>query len=113
MIIKKGLCALFVVFMAMTLTPAHGTEIRTKAIFVTQTKRVHAKCFPTKLLQVLAFIDKETKGKVVVTSGHRPHGRRKSLHRSCKAADIRVPGYSTSSLVRIARRAPGVGGIGK
>ncbi len=107
---EKGLCVLLLAFMLM-LQPVHGTEIR-RNLFVPQTVSVKSKCFPIKLLSVLAFINKETKGKVIVTSGHRPHGRRASLHRSCKAADIRVPGYSTSSLRRIARRAPGIGGIG-
>lgn len=108
---KKGLCALFVV-LALSNTPAHGTEVTSGTKIVAQTKSVNYGCFPLKLMGVLTFIQKETRRRIIITSGHRGHGRRKSLHRSCKAADIRVPGYSTSRLRQIARRAPGIGGIG-
>lgn len=78
-----------------------------------QTKRVVAKCMPTKLLKILGHIRKETGVRPILTSGHRKHGRKKSMHRHCKAADIRVPGVSDKRLVRIARSAPGIGGIGR
>ncbi len=109
----KTLCALLVT-LALAITPAHGADVTrhftTK--IVAQTKRVHYGCFPGKLMGVLNYIQRVTKRKVIVTSGHRDHGRSGSLHRSCKAADIRVQGYSTSRLRQIARSAPGIGGIG-
>lgn len=107
---KKGLCVGFALAL-MVQTPTYGTEQK-DVIFAKQTTSVSARCFPPKLLGILAFIKKETKGKVIVTSGHRSHGRRRSLHRSCKAADIRVKGFTAVQLRKIARRAPGIGGIG-
>lgn len=112
MTFKKGLCVCFAFLLLLTTqAPTYGTETK-DLIFARQTNSVSARCFPPKLLGILAFIKKETKGKVIVTSGHRNHGRRKSLHRSCKAADIRVAGFTAKQLRTIARRAPGIGGIG-
>jgi len=109
---QKGLCVALIA-LVLSASIASGTEVRrTKQLFVPQTKTVSYGCFPAKLLGVLTYIKKETKGQIIITSGHRRHGRRASLHRSCKAADIRVPGYSTNALKRIAKRAPGIGGIG-
>lgn len=111
---KKGLCVLLVsAFLMLLGAPAHGTEVRSLSPqIVPQTKRIKYKCFPKKRIIVLNHIQKETKRRIIITSGHRTHGRRKSLHRSCKAADIRVSGYSSQRLKAIARRAPGIGGIG-
>ena len=78
-----------------------------------QTKRVVASCLPPKLLKVLGHIRKKTGVRPILTSGHRKGGRKKSMHRHCKAADIRVPGVSDKRLVQIARTAPGIGGIGR
>jgi uncharacterized protein YcbK (DUF882 family) len=35
------------------------------------------------------------------------------MHRHCLAADIRVPGIKDSTVIAIARSAPGIGGIGR
>ena len=48
----------------------------------------------------------------LVTSGKRDNGRRGSLHRYCKAADIRVVGVSPGEVARVARNIPGVNGVG-
>ncbi|MDP4594050.1 MAG: D-Ala-D-Ala carboxypeptidase family metallohydrolase, partial [Beijerinckiaceae bacterium] len=45
-------------------------------------------------------------------SGHRTRGRRRSMHRFCKAADIRVAGVRPSQLARFARTIPGINGVG-
>jgi len=49
---------------------------------------------------------------VLVTSGKRDRGRRGSLHRSCRAADIRVAGVSPQAVAQFARKVPGVNGVG-
>jgi len=112
MTFKKGLCALLVTGILLG-TPAHGTEVTSsKTIFVAQTKSVKYRCFPAKLQGIIRFIQRETKRKVIITSGHRTYGRKGSMHRSCRAADIRVPGVSMRRLKAVARRAPNIGGIG-
>lgn len=73
---------------------------------------VKASCFPDRLNLVLAHIARRTGARPIVTSGHRHGGRRGSQHRTCMAADIRVPGVSVSRIVAAARTAPGIGGIG-
>lgn len=49
---------------------------------------------------------------MIVTSGLRTGGRRGSLHRSCKAADIQIAGVSGFAIARYARSLDGVGGVG-
>ncbi len=52
--------------------------------------------------------------KIILTSGFRPHsGREGSQHRHCNAADIRVTGVSDEGVIAIAKKAPGIGGIGR
>jgi hypothetical protein len=80
--------------------------------YTLQRVSVRASCFPDRLNLVLAHIAAKTGGRPVVTSGHRHGGRRGSQHRTCMAADIRVPGISVSRIVAAARTAPGIGGIG-
>jgi hypothetical protein len=80
--------------------------------YALQRVSVRASCFPTRLNLVLAHIARKTGGRPIVTSGHRHGGRRHSQHRTCSAADIRVPGVSVSRIVAAARSAPGIGGIG-
>lgn len=77
-----------------------------------QTSRVMIRCFPANLVGVLDHIQKVTGVRPVVTSGMRQHGRSHSEHRTCKAADIRVPGVSDRTVVAAARTAGGIGGIG-
>ncbi len=78
-----------------------------------QTNAVADACLPPRLLKVLGHIRDRTGVRPVLTSGHRKHGRRGSMHRHCLAADIRVPGVKDSTVVAIARTAPGIGGIGR
>lgn len=78
-----------------------------------QTSSVTDACLPPRLLKVLGHIRERTGVRPVLTSGHRKHGRRGSMHRHCLAADIRVPGVRDSTVVAIARTAPGIGGIGR
>lgn len=80
--------------------------------YALQRVNVKVNCFPDRLNIVLAHIAKKTGRRPIVTSGHRHGGRRGSYHRKCAAADIRVPGVSTSRVVAIARTAPHIGGIG-
>lgn len=80
--------------------------------YTLQRVSVKAACFPNRLNLVLSHIARKTGGRPIVTSGHRGGGRRGSQHRSCLAADIRVPGVSVSRIVAAARTAPGIGGIG-
>ena len=78
-----------------------------------QTEKVVAGCMPGRLLAVLGHIREKTGVKPVLTSGHRTRGRKGSMHRTCLAADIRVPGVSDSRVIQVARTAPGIGGIGR
>ena len=80
--------------------------------YTLQRVSVKAGCFPHRLNLVLSHIARKTGRRPVVTSGHRHGGRRGSQHRTCMAADIRVPGVSVSRIVAAARTAPGIGGIG-
>lgn len=90
--------------------PAHS---RTMA-YAVQTVSVRTGCFSARLEGILAHIAAKTGHRPLVTSGHRPRAhRRGSMHRSCRAADIRVPGVSESRILAAARTAPGIGGIGR
>jgi uncharacterized protein YcbK (DUF882 family) len=90
---------------------AVGTHLGTP--FVKQRSSVKTSCFPKKLVAVLADIESHYGKTVVVTSGHRPHAKRRgSQHIPCKAADIRVPGVGRYALAKYAKTIPGVGGVG-
>lgn len=89
-----------------------GSRSRTYYYSV-QTEKVDDDCLPPKLLAVLGHIRERTGSRPVLTSGSRSHGRRGSMHRHCKAADIRVPGVSEAAVLAAARSAPGVGGVGR
>jgi hypothetical protein len=69
-------------------------------------------CFDTTLRNALNTIGRHYGTVVEVTSGHRTRGRRRSMHRFCRAADIRVPGVRPSALARFARSIPGINGVG-
>jgi hypothetical protein len=73
---------------------------------------VDTSCFPQTLRRALDQIAAHFQSEVLVTSGMRDRGRRGSLHRSCKAADIRVVGVSPGEVARVARNIPGVNGVG-
>jgi len=69
-------------------------------------------CFDSTLRNALNVIGLHFRRTVLVTSGHRTRGRRRSMHRFCRAADIRVPGIRPSRVARFARGIPGINGIG-
>lgn len=73
---------------------------------------VDTSCFPQTLRRALDRIATHFKSEVLVTSGKRERGRRGSLHRSCKAADIRVAGVAPTEVARFARTIPGINGVG-
>ena len=79
---------------------------------IRQTPRVMMHCFPASLRQVLARMAKHFNSQVIVTSGFRAGGRRHSLHRACKAADIQIAGVRPSQIVGYAQLQDEVGGIG-
>ncbi|MCC2097218.1 MAG: hypothetical protein KDJ29_10025 [Hyphomicrobiales bacterium] len=69
-------------------------------------------CFDATLRNALDTIGRHFGAQVEVTSGHRTRGRRRSMHRFCRAADIRVLGVRPSRLARFARTIPGIHGVG-
>ncbi len=86
---------------------------------VLQTEKVETGCFQPELLQVLKVIETHYGRKVMVTSGLRDlkhnasaGGRKRSLHTTCEAADIQVPGVGKWELANYLRTIPGRGGVG-
>ncbi|WP_349434280.1 D-Ala-D-Ala carboxypeptidase family metallohydrolase [Pararhizobium sp. A13] len=84
-----------------------------------QTENVETGCFRPELLQVLKVVETHYGRKIMVTSGLRDvkhniraGGRRYSLHTTCQAADIQVPGVSKWDLANYLRTIPGRGGVG-
>lgn len=73
---------------------------------------VNVSCFPAGLRAALDQIATHFGSEVLVTSGARDKGRRGSLHRSCKAADIRVAGVTPADVAAYARTVPGLNGVG-
>lgn len=69
-------------------------------------------CFSPTLRRALDIIGDHFNSEVQVTSGLRTNGRRRSMHRSCAAADIRVVGVSPGTVARFAANVPGINGIG-
>ncbi len=84
-----------------------------------QTERVETGCFQPELLRVLKVVETHYGRKIMVTSGlrdlkhnARAGGSRHSLHTTCQAADIQVPGVSKWDLAEYLRTIPGRGGVG-
>jgi uncharacterized protein YcbK (DUF882 family) len=84
-----------------------------------QTEKVETGCFQPELLQVLKVVETHYGRKIMVTSGLRDlkhnasaGGRKHSLHTTCQAADIQVPGVSKWELAEYLRTIPGRGGVG-
>ncbi len=69
-------------------------------------------CFPEQLKTALNTIAAHYNKPVEVASGHRPNGRRGSMHRHCMAADIRIDGVEPMVLATYAKTVPGVNGVG-
>lgn len=82
--------------------------------YVPQTPRVSMECFPDPLRIILADLGKQFGKQVVVTSGHRTtrKTRKRSQHRTCKAADIRIHGVRPSTVAKAAKAHPLIGGVG-
>ena len=108
--VAVALCAL------SCLVPAEAADVSAKSlvVYVSQTRAVKTECFPKALRSILQDLRKEFGKPIVVTSGHRSGRRasRGSQHRTCKAADLRIPGVSASSIARFARAHPLAGGVG-
>jgi hypothetical protein len=73
---------------------------------------VEMNCFPQGLRNALDKIAAHFDAEVLVTSGAREKGRRGSLHRSCKAADVRIAGVAPADIAAYARTVPGLNGVG-
>ncbi len=80
--------------------------------YVLQTESVETACLKPELVNILRTVEAHYGQKVVITSGYRNRGRAGSLHRSCAAADVIVPGISSQALAAYARTIPSVGGVG-
>lgn len=80
---------------------------------------VQTNCFEPKLVAILRAVEARFNTKVVVTSGYRSpshnravKGAKASMHMSCKAADILVPGADKLQVANFVRALPGRGGVG-
>jgi uncharacterized protein YcbK (DUF882 family) len=111
--------SILLVLVSTLLTPAFaiaGTAKQDVAFvnYVPQTSRVAMSCFPASLKGVLRDLGQAFGRTVVVTSGHRGgrSARRGSQHRTCKAADIRIPGVSAGAIAKWAKARTDVGGVG-
>lgn len=80
--------------------------------YVLQTQSVDTACLKPELLDILRQIEGHYGQKVVITSGYRSRGREGSLHRTCRAADIIIPGVTSQQLAAYARSISAVGGVG-
>lgn len=80
--------------------------------YVLQTASVETACLKPDLIDILRRVESHYRQKVVITSGYRSRGRDGSLHRTCAAADIEIPGVSAAALAAFARTIPGIGGVG-
>jgi uncharacterized protein YcbK (DUF882 family) len=84
-----------------------------------QRENVQVACLKPQLVGMLKTIERRYGKSVIVTSGYRSppynrlvNGAKASLHMSCAAADIQIPGVSKWELANFARSMPGRGGVG-
>lgn len=84
-----------------------------------QRESVDVACLKPQLVGILKLIERKYGKSVIVTSGYRSppynrkvNGAKASLHMSCAAADIQVPGISKWELANYARAMTGRGGVG-
>jgi uncharacterized protein YcbK (DUF882 family) len=84
-----------------------------------QRESVQVACLKPQLVGILKAIERRYGKAVIVTSGYRSppynrlvNGAKASLHMSCAAADIQIPGISKWELANFARSMPGRGGVG-
>lgn len=84
-----------------------------------QRENVDVACLKPQLVGILKTIERKYGKSVIVTSGYRSppynrkvNGAKASLHMSCAAADIQVPGITKWELANFARAMTGRGGVG-
>ncbi|MGH6861950.1 MAG: YcbK family protein, partial [Phyllobacterium sp.] len=84
-----------------------------------QRESVDVACLKPQLVGMLKTIERRYGKNVIVTSGYRSppynrkvNGAKASLHMSCAAADIQIPGVSKWELAKYARSMMGRGGVG-
>ena len=86
---------------------------------VLQTPNVEVSCIRPELIRMIKSVESHYGRSAIVTSGYRPAkhnqeigGRRGSLHTTCAAADIQIPGVSKWELASYLRSRPDRGGVG-
>lgn len=86
---------------------------------VLQTPKVEVSCIKPALVRAIKSVEAHYGRSAVVTSGYRPAkhnraigGRRGSLHTTCEAVDIQIPGVSKWELANFLRARPDRGGVG-
>ncbi len=84
-----------------------------------QRENVQVACLKPQLVGILKALERRYGKSVIVTSGYRSppynrlvNGAKASLHMSCAAADIQIPGVSKWELANFARSMQGRGGVG-
>ena len=84
-----------------------------------QRESVQVACLKPQLVGILKTLERRYGKAVIVTSGYRSppynrlvNGAKASLHMSCAAADIQIPGVSKWELANFARSMSGRGGVG-
>lgn len=82
-------------------------------------KAVDARCLKPGLINLLKTVERKFNRPVYITSGYRSpiynrkvNGANRSLHMSCAAADIIIPGVHKYEVAKFVRSLPGRGGVG-
>lgn len=85
----------------------------------TQHDKVQVSCLKPQLVSMIKRLESHYRKPVVITSGYRSpshnrsvSGAKRSLHMSCAAADLQIPGVSKWEIARQVRTWPGRGGVG-
>lgn len=85
----------------------------------TQHDKVQVSCLKPQLVSMIKRLESHYRKPVVITSGYRSpshnrsvSGAKRSLHMSCAAADLQIPGVSKWEIARQVRSWPGRGGVG-
>ncbi|WOC17098.1 YcbK family protein [Pseudochrobactrum sp. MP213Fo] len=85
----------------------------------TQHDKVQVSCLKPQLVSMIKRLESHYRKPVVITSGYRSpthnrsvSGAKRSLHMSCSAADLQIPGISKWEIARHVRTWQGRGGVG-
>ncbi len=85
----------------------------------TQHDKVQVSCLKPQLVSMIKRLESHYRKPVVITSGYRSpahnrsvKGAKRSLHMSCSAADLQIPGVSKWEIARHVRSWPSRGGVG-